>query len=152
MEEELTLRVADLSHEQDVLVMARAFHAEDGHPLKESSPSAIRALLAGSPLGRIHLLQVGNEIAGYCAECFTMSLEFGGVVTIVDDLYLKPPYRGQGYGGRVLFLLEVEARARGSVQLFLEVENANIGARRLYERNGFSIRDRQMMEKLLQDL
>ena len=149
MEDELTLRPADLSHEEAIVAMARAFHAEDGHPLKASSPEAILTLLRGSPLGRIHLLRVRGEVAGYCAECFTMSLEFGGVVTIVDDLYLKPQFRNQGFGGRVLFLLEVEARARGSVQLFLEVENANSGARRLYERIGFAVRHRHMMEKLL---
>lgn len=146
---ELTLQPADLTHEKDVLAMAHAFHAEDGHPLKPSSPGAIRALLSGSPLGRIHLLRAGGEIAGYCAECFTMSLEFGGIVTIVDDLYLKPTFRGRGLGARTLALLEAGARARHSVQLFLEVENANEGARRLYERNGFRVRDRLMMEKLL---
>jgi len=147
--EDFSLTRAELSHLPEVVAMAEAFHAEDGHPLKKSSPAAIRALLEGSPLGRISLLKVGKETAGYCAECFTMSLEFGGVVTIVDDLYVKPAFRARGLGSAVLKVIEEDARARGSVQLFLEVELANPRARRLYERHGFAVRERHMMEKLL---
>ena len=145
----LTLRRAHAPDESAVLAMATAFHAEDGHPLRASSPSAIRALLAGSQLGQIFLLDHEGAPVGYCALCYTMSLEFGGVVMIVDDLYLQPAYRGRGLGGLVLREIEAKARRETVVQLFLEVENANTGARRLYERHGFSVRARQMMEKLL---
>ncbi|RYZ98658.1 MAG: GNAT family N-acetyltransferase [Proteobacteria bacterium] len=150
MEVSIELKAATLTHADEVIALASAFHEEDGHPLRPTSPAAIRALLEGSPLGKIYLLRAGGETAGYCALCFTMSLEFGGVVTIVDDLYLAPGFRGRGLGSLVLRAIEEDARARSSVQLFLEVENANAGARRLYERHGFRVRDRHMMEKLLE--
>lgn len=143
------LHRARSEHETELLAMASAFHEEDGHPLKESSPRAIRTLLEGSTLGQIFLLREGEETVGYCALCYTMSLEFGGVVMIVDDLYLKPEVRGRGLGSRILREIEAKARHEGVVQLFLEVEDANEGARRLYERHGFSVRRRHMMEKLL---
>ncbi|RZA04966.1 MAG: GNAT family N-acetyltransferase [Proteobacteria bacterium] len=149
MEPSIELKPATSAQAEEIIQLASAFHEEDGHPLRPSSPAAIRTLLAGSPLGKIYLLRSGGETAGYCALCFTMSLEFGGVVTIVDDLYLSPAFRGRGLGTLVLRAIEEDARARDSVQLFLEVEKANASARRLYERNGFRVRDRHMMEKLL---
>jgi ribosomal protein S18 acetylase RimI-like enzyme len=140
---------AALAEEHEVLALAQAFHREDGHPLKASSPGAIRALLAGSPLGEIYLLEREGQVVGYCALCFTMSLEFGGLVVILDDLYVKPAERGAGVGRAALALVEAIARGRQAVQLFLEVEHANARAFRLYERCGFRRRERHMMEKML---
>ena len=140
---------AGLAEERIVLDLAHAFHAEDGHPLKASSPGAIHALLAGSPLGEIYLLAAAGRVVGYCALCFTMSLEFGGQVVILDDLYIKPEARGNGLGRSALAQVEAIARERKAVQVFLEVEHANDRAFRLYEHTGFRRRDRHMMDKML---
>lgn len=139
------MRVAGIADREIVLEMAEAFHQEDGHPL--TSFAGIEALLAGSPLGRIYLIENGGAVVGYCALCFTMSLEFGGVVVILDDLYVKPRARGGGIGSRVIAEVQSLAQEMGAVQVFLEVENANERAFRLYERLGFAQRDRRMMDR-----
>jgi ribosomal protein S18 acetylase RimI-like enzyme len=143
----ISLKPALIQDEPAVLEMAQAFHLEDGHPLKDSSPLAIRALLEGSELGQIFLVQRLGETIGYCALCFTMSLEFGGVVVILDDLFILKPHRGQGAGKAAIKEVEEIAAKKKAVQVFLEVENANGRALNFYEKLGFKQRYRRMMDK-----
>lgn len=53
------------------------------------------------------------------------------------DLTLAPDSRGQGIGGRVLEALKDQCRSTGAV-LRLSVYHDNLGARRFYDRLGFS--------------
>lgn len=140
---------ASLSDYTQVIPAAEAFHEEDGHPLAKSGPAAIRALLEGSPLGEIFLILADGKFAGYFALTFTMSLEFGGLVVILDDFFVEENLRGQGIGQAVLEEVEKKARSKGAVQIFLEVEHANSRAFSFYERNGWKKRNRHMMEKHL---
>jgi ribosomal protein S18 acetylase RimI-like enzyme len=145
----LVIRQAFPLDEPLVFRMAEAFHREDGHPLAPTGPEAIRSLLKGSPLGAIYLLEEEGAALGYFALCFTMSLEFGGLVVILDDLYVLPEARGRGIGSQVLAKVEAVAAGRAAVQIFLEVEKANERAFGFYQRNGWRRRDRHMMEKML---
>ena len=145
----LIIRKAYPLDEPLVLRMAKAFHQEDGHPLAPTGPEAIRSLLQGSPLGAIYLLEEEGAALGYFALCFTMSLEFGGLVVILDDLYVLPEARGRGIGSQVLAKVEAVAKEKEAVQIFLEVEKANERAFGFYQRNGWRRRDRHMMEKML---
>lgn len=145
----LVIRQAFPLDEPLLLRLAEAFHEEDGHPLAKSGPEAIRALLQGSPLGGIYLMEEEGVALGYFALCFTMSLEFGGLVVILDDLYVAPEARGRGIGTQVLAKVEAVAAEKRAVQIFLEVEKANERAFGFYQRNGWRRRDRHMMEKML---
>jgi ribosomal protein S18 acetylase RimI-like enzyme len=145
----LKLRKADLADFSEILSFANAFHEEDGHPLAKGGPEAIRSLLSGSPLGEIFLLQREGNSVGYFALTFTMSLEFGGLVVILDDFYVVPKARGSGLGQNVLDHVQKIAMERKAVQIFLEVEYANSRAFSFYERNGWKKRERHMMEKKL---
>lgn len=63
------------------------------------------------------------------------------------DLYIQaiaidPAYRGEGMGSQLLSWVEDHARAGGSERLALDVSAKNQGAKRLYERYGFSVRSR----------
>ncbi|MGE3262369.1 MAG: N-acetyltransferase family protein [Bacteriovoracia bacterium] len=145
--EPISLKPATPADEAAVLEMATAFHLEDGHPLKPSSPDAIRSLLRGSELGSIFVIQRLGESIGYCALCFTMSLEFGGLVVILDDFFVQRLHRGQGAGRAALKQIEQIAKDKKAVQLFLEVENTNGRALNFYEGFGFKQRHRRMMDK-----
>lgn len=142
-------RIAKPSETQLIVDMASAFHAEDGHPLSPTGPAAIAQLLEGSPLGEIHLVLEDRKIVGYFALCFTMSLEFGGLVVILDDLFIQSVARGRGLGAIVLEQVELIAKEKNAVQIFLEVEHANERAFSFYRRFGWQKRDRHMMAKNL---
>ena len=143
----INITPANIEHESIVLLMAENFHREDGHPLKTTSFDTIRSALSGNPLGKIYLITVNEKVAGYFALCFTLSLEFGGLVVILDDLYLQPSERNKGIGSIVIAEVESIARNLKAVQIFLEVERVNNKSIKFYLKNGFKTRARDMMEK-----
>jgi RimJ/RimL family protein N-acetyltransferase len=65
----------------------------------------------------------------------------------LDDIELHEPYRGQGYGGEVLTLIEQELSAQGIRSLSLHVFGANQRALRRYQKSGFKITGYNMMKK-----
>lgn len=56
----------------------------------------------------------------------------------VSNVAVSPERRGQGIGGRLMEAARWEAERGGARAMILDVETDNPGARRLYERLGFS--------------
>lgn len=52
---------------------------------------------------------------------------------------VRPEYRGQGVGGRLLAVAEADLVRRGCRKATLNVARDNPGARRFYERNGYRV-------------
>ncbi len=72
-------------------------------------------------------------VAGFCAFWL-----------VVDEIHLNnvailPRFRGQGIGTALLQHVLAEAERLGAKRATLEVRSSNEGARRLYERLGFSV-------------
>ncbi len=55
----------------------------------------------------------------------------------INILATFPEHRGKGYGTELLRMAETRARNAGLGRMSLIVSDANVGARRLYERHGF---------------
>jgi ribosomal protein S18 acetylase RimI-like enzyme len=143
------LRVSGVADEAVLLEFARAFHAEDGHPLTGRGAAAIGLVVRGHPLGRAWLIEEAGQVIGYAVLGLGFGIEYGGADAFVDDLYLVPPARGRGIGRTVLRLLELEARSLGLAALSLVVDPDNRRARRLYDRAGFEDSHRLLMAKPL---
>jgi GNAT superfamily N-acetyltransferase len=122
------------------------FHAESGYSFDVARMrEALRALLADPALGRAWLVYAGSAPAGYGVLTLGWSLEWGGRDAFVDEIYLRPEFRGRGLGAATLAQLEAGARELGVRALHLEVERGNDPAHRLYRRRGFAETDRQIM-------
>lgn len=134
----LELQAVGPAEAETLLALARAFHAEDGHPLTAQGEAAALSIARGHPLGRAWLIRQEGEVVGYAVLCLGFGIEHGGPDAFVDDLYLVPQARGRGLGRAVLERLEAEARALGLQVLFLVVDPENRPARRLYEQRGFA--------------
>ena len=72
-------------------------------------------------------------VAGFCA----FWLVFDEIH--VNNLALRPQYRGHGYGTALMQHVLAEARRLGARRATLEVRAGNAGALRLYERLGFFV-------------
>jgi [ribosomal protein S18]-alanine N-acetyltransferase len=72
-------------------------------------------------------------VAGFCA----FWLVFDEIH--INNIALRPQYRGFGYGTALMRHVLVEARRLGARRATLEVRAGNAGARRLYERLGFYV-------------
>jgi ribosomal protein S18 acetylase RimI-like enzyme len=78
----------------------------------------------------------------------TVRNERGVPAMWIYDIYVEEAMRGKGYGGRLLELAEDEARRSGVDRMELNVAGDNDGARRLYERMGYTEMSRQMYKNL----
>jgi ribosomal-protein-alanine N-acetyltransferase len=83
-----------------------------------------------------HIYVVRNDdcaVAGFCA----FWLVFDEIH--INNVAMRPPFRGQGIGTRLLEHVLAEGRRLGARRATLEVRASNEGARRLYERLGFQV-------------
>ena len=80
-----------------------------------------------------YLLSDGERAAGYALLAKMYAREAGGMCLWIDEIYLRPAFRGKGLAREFFALCE----GMGAARLRLEVEPENIRARTLYERLGF---------------
>ncbi len=83
-----------------------------------------------------YILEYGNSVAGYALTVSYPSQEFGGEVLWIDELFVKPEYRGKKLGGE---FLDFAANSAKKVLLRLEVEQDNQRAIALYKAKGFEV-------------
>jgi ribosomal protein S18 acetylase RimI-like enzyme len=83
---------------------------------------------------------------GYSILSAFWSNEYGGLVMIIDELYVVPAFRGKGVSTHFIRQL---AEAREYVALNLEVFHENTRAFELYKRLGFEVIERHFMQKPL---
>jgi putative acetyltransferase len=62
----------------------------------------------------------------------------GGGIGEVKRMFTQPACQGQGVGGRIVSLIENQARADGLDRLVLETGDGYLAAWRVYERAGFN--------------
>lgn len=74
---------------------------------------------------------------------------YPGPVALLDELYVEPEQRGRGVGSAVVEHVITEARSREAVLIEVNVDEGDDGARRFYERHGFSSGDRATGETAL---
>jgi [ribosomal protein S18]-alanine N-acetyltransferase len=82
----------------------------------------------------IYVARTATEpVIGFCA--FWLVFE----EIHINNLAVRPRFRGAGIGTRLLRRVLTEARRLGARRATLEVRASNTGARRLYERMGFYV-------------
>jgi GNAT superfamily N-acetyltransferase len=133
-----------------LLAMMRDFYAHEGLAFDEAiARRASLGVIGADALGRVFLIILANELAGYAVLTFGYSLEFHGRDAFVDELYLRDEYRGQGIGKRALEFLAGVCADNGVCAMHLEVERSNTRAQSVYREFGFKDHDRYLMTKWL---
>lgn len=134
-----------------LLEMMREFYAADALSFEEARAGRALMELVGNPsLGRVWLIEIAGQPAGYIVLAFGYSLEFGGRDAFIDELYVRPGFERRGLGRATLAFVERQARSAGVQTLLLEVRTGNERARGLYERAGFVGRHNALMAKKLE--
>lgn len=127
------------------------FYAEAGYAWDPPrARDAIDRLIRDETLGRLWLILHDGEPIGYVAITFGYSLEHLGRDAFIDELYIRPPFRGRGLGTRTLEAVEPACAALGVRTLHLEVERSNPAGQTLYRRRGFRGNDRRLLSKRLE--
>jgi ribosomal protein S18 acetylase RimI-like enzyme len=101
--------------------------------------ATLAAFRAEPARGRAVVLDAGGEAAGYALLVSFWSNELGGEVCNVDELYVRPAWRGRGHGAALIRALAAGGGPwpRVPVAIELEVSPENPRARALYEGLGF---------------
>ena len=138
-------------------ILMQEFYEYEKRPFTVEKVNALAGLLRDPSLGWAAVIRDDGAAAGYDAAAgyivltYGYSLEFHGRDLLVDDLYLRPAYRGRGWGTWVLSEVEKIARQESLHAVHLEVAHWNIGARRFYDRAGFQAHDGDFMSKRLRN-
>jgi ribosomal protein S18 acetylase RimI-like enzyme len=148
LEPGIAFHPAGIADEETLAELMREFYAHEGIDYERSrAREAFRALVADPALGRVWLMRAGGELAGYLAVTVCYSLEFAGRYALVDELYVREAFRGQGIGARALDVAAEACRELGVAAVRLEVDTWNTRAMKLYERLGFTLQERYMMSR-----
>jgi ribosomal protein S18 acetylase RimI-like enzyme len=133
-----------------LLEMMREFYSQQQMQFDEpAASSALARALSNPELAQIYLIFRGAELAGYFALTFCFSLEFHGRFALLDEIYLREPFRRQKLGKAVVAFAEDACRKAGVKALRLEVGRENQGAQSLYRAAGFKEDERNLMTKWL---
>lgn len=133
-----------------LLEMMSEFYSQQEMRFDEKTArKAIHRLLEAPQHGQLYLIFRGQTLAGYFALTFCFSLEFHGRFALLDELYLREPFRRQKLGQGVVGFAEGICRREGVAALRLEVGRENQPARALYQKSGFAEDARTLMTKWL---
>ncbi len=147
-----TVRLANTHDIGRLLALMGEFYGESGYRLNsDRAEHAFEELLSDPRLGAVWLLEVDSDIAGYVVLTLGYSMEYGGRDAFVDDLYVRPRYRGMGLGTLALATVRARCKAEGVRALHLEVGRDNTVAQRLYAGAGFKDNNRQLPTLRLAD-
>ena len=131
------------------LQMARNFYQSDAvlSPIPSSYIElTFDTILSGTPFASAYLFEEQGVVCGYALLAHTWSQEAGGEVLWVEEIYVKPEYRGKGVGKEFFAFLE-NRYGKQIKRLRLEVEKENEGAVALYQSQGFSFFPYEQMKK-----
>ncbi len=123
--------------------MMAEFYSESPFTLnKQRAAQAFAPLLADERLGWVWLIEAGGQTAGYLVLTLCHSMEYGGLVAVLEDFYVRRAFRNAGLGGAALAEARSLCASRGIRALRLEANGKALG---VYRRAGFTPTDRLLM-------
>ena len=144
-------RRARASDARALLDLEAEFYREEGYGFDRTrAATALSGLLRDPRRGWAWVAEADGRLVGFLLVTLGWSLEYGGRVAVVDEIYLARDERGRGLGSKALALAERAAAAAGARALHLEVERSKRAAYGLYRRRGFADRGRRLLTKVLQ--
>jgi GNAT superfamily N-acetyltransferase len=99
----------------------------------------LAVLLEGCAKHRcVKVAETGGGVVGMCTGQTLISTAEGGIVALIEDVVVQPPWQGQGIGRRLLTSVEAWALAHGATRLQLLADHGNAPALKFYARAGWT--------------
>lgn len=135
----MTIRKLRKNDFEEVLSMMQVFYASDAlliHPGEAVLRKTLTDALADTPYLEAFGFEEAGILTGYGMVAMSYSTEAGGLCAWIEDIYIRPQYRGKGYG--TSFLAFAKARyADKAARIRLEAEPENERAMAVYRKAGF---------------
>jgi GNAT superfamily N-acetyltransferase len=111
----------------------------------------LRNLFSTPERGACWVADADGRLCGYLLAVFMFSLEHGGLMAEIDELFVSEEVRSMGVGALLVAQAERDLAQRGLVRLQLQLGVGNERARLFYERYGFRPRaGYELLDKPLQ--
>lgn len=123
-------------------LLAAQFREHDIPLAQQALAAGVDGVLDDPARGVVLLALVEGEPVAIAYLAWTWTLEHGGRVGWLEELYARPDHRGRGVGTALLAEVCRWAGEAGCRAVDLEVEAGHARALRLYERGGFRRLDR----------
>ena len=122
------------------------FYAIDNYPIDtEKTKELLDQFIENPALGLAWLIYVNDTIVGYLILTFVFSFEYQGKIAFLDELYVTETARGKGIGNQAINFIKSESKKLDLKLLYLEVEEHNRKAQKLYLAHGFEMHNRKLM-------
>ena len=119
------IEVMTKEHAEEVIEMMRTFYASPAvhtNGSEEIFQNDVRNCINDSPYLEGYVFIEDDRLLGYAMVAKSFSTEYGKPCIWIEDIYIKPEYRGRGLGSR--FFSFIEAKYPEAL-LRLEVEEEN---------------------------
>lgn len=133
----MIIRKLEARDKEAYFSLASAFYSSDAvlHPVPiENIENTFEELINRDTYAECRICEENGEPVGFLLVAKTFSQESGGLVTWIEELFLKEEYRGGGRGTEMVEYIEREFPAS---RFRLEAEPDNERAIKLYKRLGF---------------
>ena len=144
---EMNIRKMIREDKEIIIDMMRVFYASPAvlsNGSEEIFEADVENCVNDSPYLEGVVFEESGDILGYGMIAKSFSTEFGKPCIWVEDLYLKPEHRGKGIGSQFFEYLE---KKYTDCIFRLEVEEENLRAIHVYEKNGFEVLPYMEMKK-----
>jgi GNAT superfamily N-acetyltransferase len=149
----MLVRVAETEDIAGIALLAERyweFESIDGFD-SERIHALLGDLLANPQRGACWVAEADGRLCGYLLAVFMFSLEHGGMMAEIDEVFVSQDMRSAGTGSFLVAQAERDLAQRGLTRLQLQLGVDNHRARRFYERHGFMRRaGYELLDKALQ--
>ena len=143
----ITFKTLEISDIDIITVMMEDFYAIDNYPIEaQATKKMFQEFISNENFGKAWLIYADNKIAGYVILTYIFSFEYGGKIAFVDELFIKQSARGKGIGKETIQFVQQESPKLSLKLLYLEVENHNENAQKLYLAQDFGFHNRKLMK------
>jgi len=132
---------------ETITQMMQDFYAIDNYPIDiDVSKKLFQEFISNENLGKAWIIYNDSEVVGYVILTFVFSFEYQGKIAFIDELYIEESARGKRIGTNTIQFIKEQIPKLSLKLLYLEVENHNENAQKLYLSHDFVIHNRKLMK------
>ena len=135
-----TIRVADAADSARLVELVRSFrdHVAQVRPSDAEVTASVERLIADPATDFLIASSAQDGALGYVQLRYQYSLWVNGTLAQLEDLFVLSSFRRRGVGLQLLQAAAARASGRSSRYIWLNTNERNLDAVRLYTRAGFS--------------
>jgi len=121
------------------LTMALFEIEQDFAPDRAKQERGLRAILEQPSRGRIFVVRTDYEIIGMVNVLFTISTAMGGFVILLEDVFIHPDFRRQGYGTQLMLYVIDFAKRKDFKRITLLTDKVSDESQVFFQKLGFQL-------------